>query len=438
MGYDKKEYKLKKTLRIWELSFYGIGVILGAGIYAVIGESAGIAGNAVWISFIIAATLASLTGMSYAELSSMFPKTAAEYNYTKKAFRIPSFSFVVGFLMVVAGIASSVAVSLAFAGYFNHLFGGAITLIAVGLLAVMTFINYVGIKESARFNILSTLIEIIGLLIVIAAGIFFYSNKGLVVNLMEVPVAGGALFPILGATALIFFAYIGFEDLVNVSEESEHARRDIPKAIIISIVVSTILYILVAFSAINILGWEALSASGAPLTSVVASVFPWFETVFSFIALFATANTSLIIMIVASRIMYGMAKDSAIPEIFGKIGKRHTPYISVLIIGIVSIILAIVGNLKSAALLTDFVIFFIYTSVNSSLIVLRYKRPDIKRSFKTPLNIGNFPILAFLGLITSIGMFFFFDYSLLLIGGAVVLTGFVTYGIINVFQKRFP
>ena len=424
------KYKLKKELGLFELSLYGIGIILGAGIYSLIGIGAGIAGNAIWISFIFAAFIAAFTGLSYAELSSMYPKEAAEYNYTKIAFNKKNLSFIIGWLMIIASVVAGVTVAFGFAGYFSHIFGGSATLITSILVIILSLINYIGIKESSTFNIISTIIETLGLVIVIALGIYHFFTSGININIFEIPFNNG-LSALLSATTLIFFAYLGFEDIVNVSEETKNAKKIVPKSLVIAIIVSTILYILVSFSAVNIIGWERLAGSKAPLTEVVSSIIPNSDWLFSFIALFATANTSLILLIVGSRILYGMAKDKTLPRVFSRIGKRGTPFYSVIFVGIVSLIIALIGSIKTVAMITDISLFLVYFSVNGSLLVLRYKKPDMKRGFRTPLNIGKFSVLAFLGLLSSIGMMFYFEKNIILIEVGVVLGGFIIYNILN-------
>lgn len=429
MKHKTGHYKLKKTLGLWELSLYGIGIILGAGIYALLGVGAGIAGNAIWISFVIAAIMAAFTGLSYAELSSMYPKEAAEYNYTKNAFGIKYLSFNIGWLMVIASIVAAVTVAFGFAGYFTHIFGGEIAIVAAALVLVLSAINYIGIKESSTFNIISTIIESAGLLIVIFVGLLFFGANGINIDLFETP--GSAGIPaILSATALIFFAYLGFEDIVNVSEETKNAKKIVPKALVIAIIVSTVLYILVALSAVNILGWEKLSASKAPLTETVSSVIPNSDFLFSLIALFATANTALILLIVGSRILYGMAADNSMPKMFSVIGKRGTPYFSVAVIAMSALAVTAVGNIKAVASITDITLFIIYFAVNASLIALRYKQPNAKRTFRTPINIGKFPVLAFLGLLSSLFMLFYFEKDLIVIEVALILAGFVLYKVL--------
>lgn len=422
-----KQYKLKRELGLFEISLYGIGIILGAGIYALIGEGAGIAGNALWISFIIAAIIASFTGLSYAELSSMFPKEAAEYNYTKNAFRRRYLSFIVGWVMIFAGVISGTAVALGFAGYFSFIFGVDKILVAALLIMSISFINYIGIKESAKFNIVSTLIESGGLVIIILIGAFVFFTAGFGdVNFLEMPADIG-IPGILSATALIFFAYIGFEDIVNISEETKKAKKLVPKALVISLAVSTILYILVAVSAVGVVGWEKLASSHAPLSEVAVGIFPASGIIFSIIALFSTANTALILFIVASRIFYGMAADKAMPSVLGRIGVRGTPYNAIVIVMFLGLLVLMLGNLKTIALLTDVGIFIIYTLINLSLITLRYRMPHLKRGFRTPLNIGKFPVLALLGVLTSLFMLLYFDIQIILYEVGIIFAGYLFY-----------
>ncbi len=422
----KQKYKLKKELGLFTLTMYGVGIILGAGIYALLGEGAAIAGNALWISFIIAAVIAAFTGLSYAELSSRYPKEAAEYNYTKRAFRKTQLSFMVGWIMIIATIVSASVVALGFANYFYFLTGVDKILVAAVLIIALSFLNYMGMKDSARFNIISTLVESAGLLIVIAVGAYFVFNSGVHVNFLEIPNDIG-IAGILSATALIFFAYIGFEDVANVSEEAKNAKKIVPKALILSIIISTILYILVAVLSINTLGWQALSQSHAPLSEVVGAVIPDSQLLFSIIALFATANTVLILLIVASRVFCGMSKDHSMPGMLSVIGRRGTPYIAIAFVMLLSLATFLLGNIKTIALLTDAGIFIVYFFVNASLIALRYRQPKIKAAFRVPLNIGKFPVLAFLGCLTSVFMLFYFDAQVIAMEAAVILAGLLLY-----------
>ncbi len=417
-----KQYKLKKELGLFQATLYGVGIILGAGIYVLLGTGAGIAGNAIWLSFAIAALIAAFTGMSYAELSSMYSKDAAEYVYTKNAFRKPAFSFIVEWIMMFAVIVSGATVALGFGGYFSHIFGVPQIAAAVSLIVVLSLISYIGIRLSAEFNIVSTLIEMSGLVIVAAIGLFFIGKGG--IDYFYTPSGMAGIF---SATAVIFFAYIGFEELVNFSEETKNAKKIMPRALLLSLAISTILYMLVAVSAVSIVGWERLSTSKAPLTEVISSVYPNAAIIMSIIALFATSNTVLVILIVASRLLYGLSCNHSLPGICRRVGSRGTPYVSVFLVMILSILALTAGGIKEIAMLTDIGIFIVYVFINASLIALRYTQPKAKRLFRSPINIGKFPVLALFGIIASSFMLLHFSMYLLLLELTVIAIGSAVY-----------
>src|SRR3989304_826641 len=278
-----KHFKLKRELTLFLATLYGVGIILGAGIYFLIGEGVGIAGNALWLAFVIGAIVASFTGLSYAELAGMYPKDAAEYVYTKKAFRKESLAFVAQWIMAFTVIVSGSAVALGFGNYFSSMFGVDPVLSGIGLILTLSLLNYRGIRESSKFNTVATFIEMSGLLFIIAIGLSFLGN----VNYFETPNNIG-LSAILPAATLVFFAFIGFEELANMSEEAKNPKV-IPKAIVLSIIISTVLYILVSVSAVSILNWQDLAQSETPLASVASKVIPQSAFWISVIALFSTS-----------------------------------------------------------------------------------------------------------------------------------------------------
>ncbi|MBW1839217.1 MAG: amino acid permease [Deltaproteobacteria bacterium] len=420
--------KLKKELGLFEITVYGVGVILGAGIYAIMGEGAGLAGNAVWMSFIIAAIVASFTGLSYAELSSMYPKTAAEYNYTRKAFRKEWLAFLVGFTMIVAGLFFSATVSIGFAGYFSALFGTPIIMTAIGLIVVLSLINFMGIKQSSKVNIISTFIELSGLVIIIIIGLPYIGGA---VNYFAAPFG---MSGIVGAAALLFFAFIGFENIANISEEAKNATKIIPRALILSLIISTILYILVAISAVSVIGWEGLSMSSAPLADVaVAGMGASMHLVLSVIALFATGNTVLIMLIVTSRMMYGISREYS-RGLLSKIHKRTgTPHLAIIAVLILSSFATLLGDLGTVANMTNAGVFITYLFVNSSLIRMRYTKPKEERPFKVPINIGKMPVLPVLGIITSLFMLIQFDAFILTLELILIGLGYLFF---RMFVKK--
>lgn len=421
--------KLRRELGLFSTTLYGIGVIIGAGIYALIGVGAGLAGNLLWAAFLISSLIAIFSGLSYAELSSMFPKEAAEYNYTRRAFNRETLSFIIGWLLVIGTIVAASTVARGFAGYFSGLFGGEVGAIAAALLFLLALLNYFGIKESARFNNFASLLEVFGLLIVIAVGFLFVSPATPAeVDFFELPPEG--LAGLMVAVSVIFFAYTGFESVANLSEEVKESRKIVPKALILSLVISSILYVLVSIAAVKEVGWEALSQSKAPLALVTSGALGGYSIILSFIALFATANTALIFMIVSSRILYGMAERGSIPKTFCKIGSRGTPYLSVFAVGLVAALAAYSFEIKTVAQITDLALFLAYFAVNASLIALANSKD--KRSFKSP-RIAGVPVLAWLGALTSLAMLVFFPLTVWLMEIVIVGIGLILF---LLYKKR--
>ena len=422
--------KLKRTLSLLEVTLYGVGIIVGAGIYALLGEAAGLAGNAVWISFLIGAIISSFTGLSYAELSTMYPKAAAEYVYVKKAYASKFLAFIIGWLIIFTGIVSVATVSLGFSGYFSSIMknfypdlGIAFSISpAIVLIVVLTYISYLGIKESSKFNIVTTGIEILGLVVIIFLGIGSYGS----VNYFEMPKGFGS---VLAASTLVFFAYIGFEDIANISEETKSPKKSLPKALILAISLTTILYILTSISAVSIVNWKELGSSTDPLSLVASKKLgggaPFILSVF---ALFATSSTALIILIVTSRMIYGMANNHALPHKLASIHKkRRTPWIASLVAMSFAILFVLIGDINTTASITSLGAFISFTTVNLALIWLRYRHPNIPRPFKVPLNIGKFPVLAFLGAIFSVFMIYQYNFQIIIIGILILLSGAVVY-----------
>jgi len=424
---------LDRSISLTEAVIYGLGIILGAGIYALIGEATGIAGNSVWLSFVLAAFIASFTALSYCELSSMFPRSAAEYMYVKNAFRSSLLGFLMGWISMFVAIVSISAVALGFAGYFSGLFGTPIILTAISLIAVLSIVNFTGVKESTRLNLIFTIVATLGLLLIIIMGIPFLGS----VDYFSSTVPGLPLEAVFNnvaiASALIFFAYIGFEDIANISEETVNARNAVPKAILIALIISTILYVLVSISVVSIVPWQELAASNAPISLVGGAIFgPSGTFIFSIIALFATASTVLIILVAVSRLLYGMSIDHSLPKIIAILHTRDkTPYVSIAITSIIAMLFVLSGNLKQVAFVTNFGIFVLFLMVNLSVLVLRFAAPKKKRIFRIPGNLGNIPITAVLGVLASIFMLSKVEPSAAFFGSFVVLLGIPMFFVIN-------
>lgn len=385
---------LRRTLGLFEVTISGVGIILGAGIYALIGEAAGLAGNAVWISFALSALVAIFTGLSYAELASMFPRASAEYEYTNQAFgQLPA--FLIGWLIIFSGIVGAATVSLGFAGYFRALTGIPILPSAVLLLAALSAIILLGIKQSARIAILLTAIEVMGLIFIILLGIPYLGS----VDLLEISPLGHS--GIFRASALIFFAFIGFEELVKLSEEAKNPEKNIPRGLMLAILASIVLYILVAISSVSILGWEELSRSSAPFADIAYSALgPDASNIMSIIALCATVNTALLMLLASSRIIYGMAQSGALPSLLAAVHSRtQAPWTATLISAILAISFVFLEDISLVANVNNFTVFVTFISINAALIVLRIQKPQMERPFKVPLSWGRLALLPVAGML---------------------------------------
>ena len=422
--------KLRREIGLFGLTASGVGMILGAGIYALIGKAAGVAGNTVWMSFLLGALISSFTGLSYAELSSMIPKAAAEVSYAKEAFKGDLTPFLIGWIIIFTEVVSISTVALGFGSYFDGLFGVPTVLSSLFLIILLSILNFVGIEKSSKVNIVFTVIEASGLLLIVALGIPSLGT----VNYLE---SSQGLQGILTASTLIFFAYLGFEDIVNLAEETKNPERNIPKALILSVVITAILYVLVAMVAVSLADWQELGTSTAPLAyaaskSLGRSAF----LTLSVIALFATANTVLILLIVASRMVYGIARDGSLPHSLSKLSRRGTPWVAILAVMILPCFFVLIGNIGFVAEITNFGTFITFALVNLSAIWLRYKKPEWKRPFKTPLTISKMPLIPLIGLLSCGLMITQFRLDIVALGVLVIFIGIIVKMVLAKIQTR--
>ncbi len=412
--------ELERSLSLWQITMMSVGVILGAGIYVVIGEAAGLAGNTVWLSFILAAVVASFTGLSYVELASRFPTAAAEYTYVEQSFG-KRLAWVTGWMIIAGSIIGSATVALGFARYLSAIVNTPVITTAFVALLIIGFVLFLGVQETASLTILFTIIEAAGLIIVIFIGL---PSLGTVdYTQMAQGISG-----LLQAGVLIFFGYIGFEGITRLANETKQPEKTIPKAILISLIVTTVLYILVGLAAVSVVPWNELASSKAPLALVAQQVFG--EKSFlalSVIALFSTFNTSLAMLLSGSRLVYGMAIEKGLPKIFTKVSRRtKTPWVAIIGVVLASLLFLYIGDVAVVANLTNFTIFVVFIIVNATVIYFRYKKPSDK-GFKTPGSIGNLPILPVLGLITTLFLLFNVSLEVLIMGTVLLLIGFILY-----------
>ncbi|MDO8628662.1 MAG: amino acid permease, partial [Nanoarchaeota archaeon] len=324
-----------------------------------------------------------------------------EYDYTRAAFN-KKIAWLVGIFVIITGFVSAATVSLGFGGYLATLIGNnQPILFAIIAIIICMIINMIGIRQTSALNIICTSIEFLGLMIIIIFGIKNIGSIDYLPALENLP-------NIFSGAALVFFAYMGFESIVKLQEETKNPSKTIPQALILSIIISSILYITVALVAISTIPWQTLAASQAPLATVAATLIGNKAfLVISIIALFSTANTVLITIATTSRIIYDMGKKQSLPLWLAKIHpKTKTPWRAITIFTALIIIFTMIGNIEFVAFLNDTFLFLTFAFVNLAAIILRYTQPT-KRIFRTPLNIGKFPLLPFFGVITSLFMFFY-------------------------------
>jgi APA family basic amino acid/polyamine antiporter len=383
--------RLKRSITLFETVTYALCVIIGAGIYVLIGAAAGVAGNGVWLSFLFAALIAGCSGLSYAELSSMMPRDAAEYDYVEHAFRSKRAAFGIAWLKIVSTIIAAAAVSLGFGGYLESLVGVPHVAGALLLISIAVLLNLLGAQCSMKVGAFMVAITVFGLLIVVFSGLGHIGS----INYFDLK---SGLSGVFSAAALIFFAFLGFEEVVNLGEEAEHPRSILPKALMISIIISTVLYTAVSLVAISVVPWQDLAASNSPL-SLVANVTlgPNGSLLLALIALVATGGTTFALIFSYSRMIYGMAEEGSMPKIFLRLSKNYTPYMAVLASGMAAALVALLGDIRFVASVTDFGALFVFLILNLALIVLRFRPGRLHGEFRMPLNIGRFPVIPAIG-----------------------------------------
>lgn len=379
---------LKRAISGRMLIVFIVGDILGAGIYILVGELAGMVGGAVWLPLAIGFAVAALTASSYAELVGRYPRAAGAALYTHRAFGRPFVTFLVAFAVMMSGISSASAAAVAFGGKYLHAFVAApTTAVALGFLAVITLVNFIGISESIKVNFVLTVIEVLGLVVVIVVGVIgMAKGLGEPARALEVDAPAGTWVGLAGATALGFYALIGFEDSVNLAEETHEPHRTFPVALFAGIVITGVIYVTIAFLAVSIVPPAELAASKrGPLLDVVEAVgvsFP--PRVFAGIALLAICNTALINMIMASRLLYGMANERIVPAPFARVHPvRRTPYVAITFTVVVAAVLISTGTFRDLAGTTVLLLLIVFAIVNVAVLVVR-RRPVDHPHYRTP------------------------------------------------------
>ncbi|MCK5724756.1 MAG: amino acid permease [Gammaproteobacteria bacterium] len=369
--------ELFRRLSLPLLVFYGIGTILGAGIYVLVGKVAGEAGFYTPFSFMLASLLAAFSAFSYAELAARFPRSAGEAIYIEEGFGIKELSIVVGLMVVAMGVVSVATLAHGFAGYFKIFFDLPETLIVISLVLFVAAVCGWGIGQSVWIASAMTVVEIIGLLIILYVGRDAFALVPLKVPEMIPPLDASIWAGIFMGSFIAFYAYLGFEDIVNVAEEAIKPRINIPLAIIISLIVTTIFYILISVVAILSMSPEELAASDAPLAALYKITTGQSPVVITIISLISVINGALIQVIMASRVLYGMSRKQWLPDKIGEINAlTHTPLIATIIITGFVLFFALLFPLLSLAKITSFITLTIFMLINFALLKIKYSQRE--------------------------------------------------------------
>ncbi|PYG00566.1 amino acid/polyamine/organocation transporter, APC superfamily [Georgenia satyanarayanai] len=416
--------RLARRITPWLLFLFILGDVLGAGIYALVGELAAESGGMMWAPLMVALFMALLTAASYAELVTKYPKAGGAAIFAQRAFKRPIVSFVVGFSMLAAGVTSAAGLSIAFAGDYLATFVDVPTRLAAPVfLVLLALLNARGIKESVRSNVAMTVIEVSGLvLVIVAVAVAVGGGQGDAGRLTELPPGTGAATAILAGALLAFYSFVGFEVSANVAEEVQDVSRVYPRALFGALGVAGVVYALIGIGSALIMPPEDLSGSSSPLLDVVAATglgFP--DWAFSAIALVAVANGALLTMIMSSRLVYGMADEGLLPSVLTKVlPNRRTPWLAIVVTTVVAAALTIVGDLAMLAETVVLLLLVVFVSTNLAVLVLRKDTVDHDH-FRTPRAL---PVLA---LITCAVLLSQQSLQVWLLGAGMVVLGVVLY-----------
>jgi amino acid transporter len=391
----KVEPALHRVMGPWLLLLFIVGDILGTGIYALTGEVAKEVGGVVWLPFLVAFVIALLTAFSYLELVTKYPRAAGAALYAHKAFGVHFITFIVAFAVMSSGITSAATASRAFAANlatvagFDQAGGPTVMLIALGFMALVAIVNYRGVAESLKMNVVLTTVELTGLLIIIVIGFWAIgTGQGDVSRVLTFDTGPdrGLFWSVIAATTLAFFAMVGFEDSVNMAEECKDPSWIFPKVLLSGLAITGVIYVLVSISAITLVPAVELGEGETPLLKVVAAGAPAFPLwIFGIITMFAVANSALINMLMASRLLYGMSREQVLPPWLGRVHhERRTPYVAIGFTTLLAFgLIGFVGAVPALGGTTALLLLGVFTVVNIAVLVLRRDKVE-HAHFTTP------------------------------------------------------
>lgn len=431
---SQQDVELPKSLSLIHVTASGVGIIVGAGIYVLLGPATERAGGLVWLAFLLSAMLCTLTALSYMELSSMYSKTGGEYEYARQVFS-PLISFVIGWAMLAGLVVASATVALGFGRYAEYFFDVNPRFPALVLLALIGVSAIKGLNAAAWFIVVLSCIEVGGLIFVSVIGISHVGD----VNVFE-GVAGSGFDQVSGlmsAVALVFFAFIGFDEVVTLSEETHDARRTTPIGLALALIISAALYVLVAIVAVSVLGPSRLAVSPYPLAEVAeASLGSASADVMSALALITTTSTVLLGVTAAARMLFAMARRADLPPALSGLNRNGSPQRATFAVVIASSFFVMWGEFTAIAGATDALVYVMFLAVNAIVVILRRQQPDVPRSFRIPWSVKGIPVFPLAAFGVTVWMLTLLDIESLIIGVGILASGVLLYGAVHKVWAR--
>ena len=440
---------LKRVLGPKLLLLFIVGDILGTGIYALTGQVAAEVGGAAWAPFLVAFGVALLTAFSYLELVTKYPRAAGAALYVHKAFGVHFLTFIVCFTVMCSGLTSASTASQAFSANLFRAFGidadpGTVTMGALGFMIMVMLINFRGVSESVKANVVLTLVEISGLVLVILLG--FYAIAGGQADFSRVvafdtPEDKSVFLAITSATALAFFAMVGFEDSVNMAEETHDPSRIFPKVMLTGLGITAVIYVLVSICAVALIPVGELADSDTPLVLVVERAAPGLpmDVVMPIISMFAVANSALINMMMASRLLYGMSRQGVLPRFLAKVHPRNqTPWAAIVFTTVLALGLIVLVSLSSSQAIralggtTALLLLGVFAFVNVAVLVLRRQKVEHEH-FRANTLLPVIGAITCLFLVTPLTGRDVIQYQ---VAGWLLALGVVMWGVTLIFNRK--
>ncbi|ULN46932.1 APC family permease [Mycolicibacterium goodii] len=449
----EEQPQLRRVMGPGLLLLFVVGDILGTGVYALTGQVAKEVGGAAWLPFLVAFLIATVTAFSYLELVTKYPQAAGAALYAHKAFGIHFVTFLVAFIVMCSGITSASTASRFFAANFFTAFHfswgkAGVVVLALLFMALLAAVNYRGVSESVKLNVFLTFVEITGLALVILVGLWAFTGGNADVDFTRVaafdtPADKGVLLAVTTATSLAFFAMVGFEDSVNMAEETKDPVRIFPKVLLTGLGIAGLVYVIVSIVAVALVPVGVLADSETPLVEVVKAGAPGLpiETILPFISMFAVSNTALINMLMASRLIYGMSRQHVLPPVLGVVHPRRlTPWVAIVFttliaFGLIFYVSAFANSSAIAVLggTTSLLLLAVFAMVNVAVLVLRRDVREKGAHFKTPTIL---PVVGFIASAYLVLPFSGRPVQQYILAGILIAIGIVLFGITTIINRR--